>query len=119
MPSTVIRRPATQGRTRPPWTDAMSDGCSVPAAIQNLFPAIDEACVTCFACCAAHDHAYYDGGSEDQRLIADCALRDCMIPIAGVEMAERFYHAVRLFGGDHWGERKWHGGEFPERLEAP
>ena len=70
-----------------------SDGCS-------LFPDrslinSDDWC----DCCVEHDIAYWQGGTETQRLAADQALRDCVLEKTSDEaLAEMMYQGVR-FGG--------------------
>lgn len=73
--------------------DFASDGCS-------LFPdrsLIDEK--DWRACCVEHDIAYWQGGTEAQRLAADEQLRDCVLAQTGdARLAEAMYNGVR-FGG--------------------
>ncbi|MFT5837346.1 MAG: hypothetical protein ACI9ZV_000851 [Candidatus Azotimanducaceae bacterium] len=73
--------------------DFTSDGCS-------LFPdrSLIDAKDWC-ECCVEHDVAYWQGGTEAQRLAADETLRDCVLaktddPI----LADVMYNGVR-FGG--------------------
>ena len=54
-------------------SDFTSDGCS-------LFPdrsLIDES--DWCDCCLVHDIAYWKGGTEEERLAADLALRECVL----------------------------------------
>ena len=73
--------------------DFTSDGCS-------LFPDrslinSDDWC----DCCLEHDIAYWQGGTEEQRLEADQELRDCVLEKTGNRaLAETMYQGVR-FGG--------------------
>ncbi|MEM1221247.1 MAG: hypothetical protein AAGH40_00675 [Verrucomicrobiota bacterium] len=74
-------------------SDFKSDGCS-------LFP--DSSLILnqdwC-DCCFEHDLAYWQGGTKEQRLQADKALRDCIIEKTGnEELAQLMYEGVR-FGG--------------------
>ena len=76
--------------------DFTSDGCS-------LFP--DRSLITnkdwC-DCCLEHDIAYWQGGTEAQRLKADRSLRDCVLTTTGDSvLAEAMYQGVR-FGGSPW-----------------
>ena len=71
--------------------DFTSDGCSI-------FP--DKSLITkedwC-DCCFEHDIAYWKGGTEEERLKADIALRDCIIEKTGnKELADIMYSGVRL-----------------------
>ena len=73
--------------------DFTSDGCS-------LFP--DRSLINdddwC-DCCLEHDIAYWQGGTEAQRLKADQKLRDCVLKKTGNRaLAETMYQGVR-FGG--------------------
>ena len=74
-------------------SDFTSDGCS-------LFPDrslinSDDWC----ECCLEHDVAYWQGGTEAQRVIADQMLRDCVLEKTGNQaLAEAMYQGVR-FGG--------------------
>lgn len=70
-----------------------SDGCS-------LFP--DKSLITeqewC-SCCFEHDIQYWQGGTEEERLQADTALKQCVLENTGNEdLAELMYQGVR-FGG--------------------
>lgn len=87
-----------------------TDGCS-------LFP--DRAYINkkdwC-TCCVAHDLAYWRGGSAEQRLRADQALRDCVLKSTNNKaLAELMFVGVRSGGGPYfftpyrWGYG-WHFG---------
>lgn len=71
-----------------------TDGCS-------LFP--DRALVgraDWCDCCLAHDLAYWRGGTEEQRLTADRALRTCVAQKTGNHaLAETMFVGVRAGGG--------------------
>ena len=74
-------------------SDFTSDGCS-------LFPdrSMIENVDWC-ECCLEHDIAYWQGGTEAQRLKADKKLRDCVLDKTGNQaLAEAMYQGVR-FGG--------------------
>jgi len=73
--------------------DFRSDGCS-------LFP--DRSVLTrqdwC-ECCFEHDLAYWRGGTEEDRLLADLELRRCVLEKTGDEhLADLMFEGVR-FGG--------------------
>ena len=73
--------------------DFKSDGCS-------LFPdrSLIEDIDWC-KCCLEHDIAYWQGGTEAQRLEADRRLRECVLKKTGNQaLAETMYQGVR-FGG--------------------
>ena len=76
--------------------DFTSDGCS-------LFP--ERSLITnkdwC-DCCLEHDIAYWQGGTEAQRLKADRSLSDCVLTTTGDSvLADAMYQGVR-FGGSPW-----------------
>ena len=83
--------------TLPPWSDAMSDGCSVPKWLRLVVPL--ETAFQVFVC-RAHDAAYYHGGSEQDRAIADVKF---FLGLLHAEMdfdtAQRYFVAVRAGGG--------------------
>ena len=70
-----------------------SDGCS-------LFPdgTIAERSKWC-DCCFEHDVAYWQGGTEEERKVADAALRSCVLERTGdTALAETMYLGVRAGG---------------------
>jgi hypothetical protein len=77
----------------------MSDGCSggISAIWKTLFrkpPPYEQAC-------ALHDAAYEKGGTEQDRLAADRALRD-QVSSYDPLWARIMYRAVRIFGRSHF-----------------
>jgi hypothetical protein len=78
-------------------SDFTSDGCS-------LFPDrslinSDDWC----DCCFEHDIAYWKGGTEEERLAADVALRECILEKTGnKELADLMYEGVRLGGSPYF-----------------
>ena len=51
-------------------------------------------------CCVQHDVAYWRGGTEEERLQADIALRECVQNKSGSpQLAQMMYNGVRV-GGD-------------------
>lgn len=55
------------------------------------------------ACCNTHDRAYWRGGTADERLAADEALRDCVRERTGdAWLASLMYRGVRLGGSAYW-----------------
>ena len=77
--------------------DFESDGCS-------LFP--DRSLILqkdwC-ACCFEHDIAYWQGGTEAERLKADEALRECIFQKTGDEkLAKVMYAGVRIGGSPYF-----------------
>jgi hypothetical protein len=72
----------------PVLVDFKSDGCS-------KFPD-----GSYYSCCYLHDVAYWAGGTEEARELADKALRACVIEITHNEaLAETMYLGVRAGGG--------------------
>lgn len=76
------------------------------------------------SCCVAHDLAYWRGGSLDERLAADRALKGCVGGVAnGVLLAHLMYAGVRLGGSPalptpyRWGFG-WPYGRGYQRLSA-
>jgi len=50
-------------------------------------------------CCVAHDMAYWQGGTADERRGADVQLSDCVLARTGSPgLAKRMYRGVRLSG---------------------
>ena len=74
-----------------------TDGCS-------LYPDRDERTGQDWcSCCVAHDRAYWRGGSEDERLRADEALRACVEAKTGdAARAALMFRGVRIGGSAHW-----------------
>jgi len=76
--------------------DFASDGCSL-FPDRSLINA-DDWC----DCCFEHDIAYWQGGTEAQRLAADERLRDCVLAKTDDPLlAEAMFNGVR-FGGSPW-----------------
>jgi hypothetical protein len=50
-------------------------------------------------CCIHHDIAYWKGGTEQEKLISDKALRSCIAKKGYPKIASLYYVAVRQFGG--------------------
>lgn len=73
--------------------DFTSDGCS-------LFPdgTIQDRVLWC-DCCLAHDIAYWQGGTKEERLAADRMLRECVYDRThNKALAEMMYDGVRAGG---------------------
>jgi hypothetical protein len=50
-------------------------------------------------CCKAHDHAYWKGGTREERLAADRKLRECVIQQGGSPLlGSLMFTGVRIFG---------------------
>ena len=61
------------------------------------------------SCCEAHDKAYYQGGSKQERLAADRALREC-IRIKGHTIVDDIYYFGTRIGGVPWLPTPWRWG---------
>lgn len=53
-------------------------------------------------CCVAHDLDYWQGGTEEQRLRSDEAIRACVSNAQGKAMAEYMYANIRWGGSPFW-----------------
>lgn len=49
-------------------------------------------------CCTTHDLAYWQGGTYQQRLIADQSLKSCVAKVGQAEIAELMLMGVRVGG---------------------
>ena len=90
---------------------ALLSGCASPAELKpfttdgcSLFPDRSAASGTDWcSCCVAHDRAYWRGGTADERLQADEALRTCVLAKTGdASLAALMYRGVRLGGLPYW-----------------
>jgi hypothetical protein len=84
--------------------DFTSDGCS-------LFP--DRSLISAkdwCECCVEHDLAYWQGGTEEQRLKADEQLRACVLAKTDdALLADAMFKGVRM-GGSPWFYNWYHWG---------
>ncbi len=79
------------------------------------------------SCCTAHDVSYWKGGTYDQRLDADKALKSCVAKVGKPAIAELMLAGVRVGGsplwptefrwGYGWSYFRWYGGLSEEELE--
>ena len=85
------------GKNPDELSDFVSDGCSLfpdRSLINN-----DDWC----DCCLEHDIAYWQGGTEAQRLEADKELRDCVLrKTDNPVLADAMYQGVRLGGSPYF-----------------
>lgn len=59
-------------------------------------------------CCTAHDKAYWQGGTRQQRLDADRQLKQCVAALGEHVVAELMLNGVRLGGSPFWPTRfRW------------
>ena len=60
------------------------------------------------SCCVVHDLAYWIGGSRDERVSADLALRECVAQVGEPTIAELMLVGVRVGGTPWWPARfRW------------
>lgn len=91
-PETRNRAILTRFGEKEPWTDRMSDGCTLVSDPPETV-----------RCCIAHDKAYYhaEGGAAGRRK-ADRAFLECMKAAGWTWRAYLRYAGVRLFGWWFW-----------------
>ena len=85
------------GPPQPPEKPFQSDGCS-------CFPDLNYG-----DCCVDHDRVYWQGGTPDQRRVADDALRQCIAAKGRPMLSHVVYWGVRL-GGHGWLPTPWRWG---------
>jgi len=67
-------------------------------------------------CCVAHDLAYWQGGTRQQRLEADRQLRACVSRRAGTALGYLMFSGVRIGGSPRWStDFRWGFGWTPAR----
>ena len=72
-----------------------SDGCSV-------FPdGTFEQKELWLSCCTVHDYAYWQGGTYEERLIADKELRQCVSKVGEPQIANLMLAGVRVWGSPY------------------
>ena len=106
----LLYAPAAAAEELKPFT---SDGCS---AFPDGTPQQQELWLQC---CVAHDLAYWQGGTYQQRLDADLALRSCVAQVNAPEIAALMLIGVRVGGspafptrfrwGYGWNWPRWYG----------
>jgi len=83
---------SAQAETIEPFT---SDGCSVfpdgTFAQKELW----------LSCCTAHDYAYWQGGTYEQRLTADKQLQQCVANVGESQIAYLMLTGVRVGGNPY------------------
>ena len=67
------------------------------------------------ACCTVHDKAYWRGGTYQQRLNADLALKNCVAEVGEPLIAELMLAGVRVGGSPYWPTKfRWgYGWSYP------
>lgn len=72
-----------------------TDGCS-------LFPdGTIEHKALWLSCCTAHDYAYWQGGTYEERFLADKALRQCVAKVGQPKIAKLMLAGVRIGGSPY------------------
>ena len=91
-----------------------SDGCSI-------FPdGTFEQKELWLSCCTAHDYAYWQGGTYENRLIADVQLQQCVAKVGEPQIANLMLTGVRVGGSPYlptsfrWG----YGWSYPRFYQA-
>ncbi len=72
------------------------------------------------ACCTAHDYAYWQGGTYDERLAADNALKQCVAAVGEKQIADIMLAGVRVGGTPYLPTRfRWgYGWPYPRGYKA-
>lgn len=67
-------------------------------------------------CCVIHDKSYWQGGTKQQRLDADVALKRCVESVGKPRIADLMLAGVRVGGSPHWPTKfRWgYGWEYPK-----
>jgi len=66
-------------------------------------------------CCVVHDKTYWQGGTAEQRKIADLELESCVAEIGEPKIAKLMLAGVRVGGSPHWPTKfRWgYGWDYP------
>ena len=54
------------------------------------------------ACCTEHDIAYWQGGTSEQRLVADNQLKECVAAVGKPNIAKLMLEGVRIGGSPYF-----------------
>jgi len=54
------------------------------------------------SCCTAHDYAYWQGGTYNERLVADQGLQQCVVSVGEPEIANLMLAGVRVGGSPYF-----------------
>ena len=105
--------------------------CSFPAIADDIQPFTSDGCSAFpdgtieqqelwLDCCRKHDHAYWKGGTYDERVQADEALRQCVAGVGEAEIAFVMLAGVRVGGTPYLPtEFRWgYGWPFPRGYKA-
>jgi hypothetical protein len=72
------------------------------------------------SCCTAHDYAYWQGGTYDERLAADNKLKQCVAKVGEKQIADIMLAGVRVGGSPFWPTQfRWgYGWPYPRFYKA-
>lgn len=72
------------------------------------------------SCCTAHDYAYWQGGTYDERLIADKELQQCVASVGEPQIAKLMLAGVRVGGSPYFPTSfRWgYGWSYPRWYQA-
>lgn len=72
------------------------------------------------ACCTAHDYAYWQGGTYNERLVADKQLRQCVAKVGEPQIAALMLAGVRVGGSPYFPTSfRWgYGWSYPRWYKA-
>lgn len=72
------------------------------------------------SCCTAHDYAYWQGGTYDERLIADKELQQCVSSVGEPQIAKLMLAGVRVGGSPYFPTSfRWgYGWSYPRWYQA-
>jgi len=72
------------------------------------------------SCCTAHDYAYWQGGTFDERLIADKELQQCVASVGEPQIAKLMLAGVRVGGSPYFPTSfRWgYGWSYPRWYQA-
>ncbi len=72
------------------------------------------------SCCTAHDYSYWQGGTYEERLIADKQLRQCVAKVGKPKIASLMLAGVRVGGSPYFPTSfRWgYGWSYPRFYKA-
>lgn len=72
------------------------------------------------ACCTAHDFSYWQGGTYEERLVADQELKQCVAAVGEPEIAKLMLVGVRVGGSPYFPTSfRWgYGWSYPRLYKA-
>jgi hypothetical protein len=72
------------------------------------------------SCCTAHDYAYWQGGTYEDRLVADKQLQQCVVEVGEPQIAKLMLAGVRVGGSPYFPTSfRWgYGWSYPRLYKA-